>query len=98
MIGEGEAIIDRYLMWEYHGSLECEEISALLRAMGQDEKAKEFDAKNDDFEEYRVIIYFCEDEVLRSRPLTRSTAARRFTRSGTSRRARPRSSAAAFPS
>jgi hypothetical protein len=35
MIGEGEQIIDRYLMWEYHGALECDEIAILLRAMGR---------------------------------------------------------------
>ena len=38
--GEGEGIKGRYVMWEYHGPLECEEIAALLRASGDEEAAR----------------------------------------------------------
>ena len=68
LIGEGEAIIDRYLMWEYHGSLECDEIAILLRAMGQDEKALRYELEKDEFHEYRVVLYFCENELLKIAP------------------------------
>jgi hypothetical protein len=68
MIGEGEGIIDRYVMWEYHGALECEEVAILLRAMGQDEKANKYLNDKDEFEEYRVILYFCNNELLKIAP------------------------------
>lgn len=65
---EGDAIIDRYVMWEYHGSLECDEICDLLRAVGQDEKAQRFEEERDPLDDYRVIIHFCNDEVLKIAP------------------------------
>lgn len=68
MIGEGEAVIDRYLMWEYHGALECEEVAILLRAMGKDDEADKFINNNDELEEYRVIAYFCGNELLKLSP------------------------------
>jgi hypothetical protein len=68
MIGEGEAIIDRYLMWEYHGALECEEVAILLRAMDRHEEAREYELNKDEFEEYRVILYFCDNELLKIEP------------------------------
>lgn len=69
MIGEGsEPIINRYLMWEYHGALECEEVCILLRAMGQDVKADQFEKVSDELEEYRVIAYFCNNELLKLSP------------------------------
>jgi hypothetical protein len=68
MLGEGEAVTDRYVMWEYHGALECQEISILLRAMGQFEKAQRYEQEKDEFEEYRVILYFCGNELLKIAP------------------------------
>jgi hypothetical protein len=68
LLGEGESVIDRYVMWEYHGALECDEITILLRAMGEDKRADEYEANNDEFEEYRVILYFCNNEILKLSP------------------------------
>lgn len=65
---EGEQIKDRYLMWEYHGALECDEICDLLRSVGQSEKANRFEAEKDPLEDYRVILYFCDNEVLKIAP------------------------------
>lgn len=65
---EGEGIKDRYIMWEYHGSLDCEEIALLLRAMGKEEKALQFEEDKDPLEDYRVIVHFCNNEVLKIAP------------------------------
>lgn len=65
---EGEGIKDRYVMWEYHGSLECEEVAMLLRAMGKAEKADKFEEEKDPLEDYRVIVHFCNNEVLKIAP------------------------------
>jgi hypothetical protein len=63
--GEGEQIKDRYCMWEFHGSLETDEITSLLRAAGQDEKARQFEQDRDPLDDYRVIVYFCDNEILK---------------------------------
>ncbi len=65
MTGEGEPVINRYVQWEYHGPLECDEIAALLRATGNEEAAKRHEELQDPLEEYRVIIHFCQNEVLK---------------------------------
>lgn len=62
---EGEPVKNRYVQWEYHGPLECEEVCALLRAIGQDELANRYEEEKDPLEEPRVIIHFCRDEVLK---------------------------------
>lgn len=66
--GEGDPITERYVMWEYHGALECEEVAMLLRAAGQEKKAESFEEEKDPLEDYRVIIHFCNDEVLKIAP------------------------------
>lgn len=66
--GEGEAIKDRYLMWEYNGSLECNEVITLLRAAGMREQAEAIEEEDDWLKEYRVIVYFCQNEVLKIAP------------------------------
>lgn len=63
--GEGEQIKDRYVMWEYHGPLECDEIAALMEAAGRVEDAKRFLEEKDPLEDFRVIVHFCNNEVLR---------------------------------
>jgi hypothetical protein len=57
----------RYVQWEYNGPLECDEICGLLRAMGRDEEAAG-SKPSDPFEEYRVIIWFIGNEVLKIAP------------------------------
>jgi hypothetical protein len=63
--GEGDAIKDRYVMWEYHGPLECDEIACLLRAAGREDDANRFEEEKDPFKDYRVVLHFCDGEVLR---------------------------------
>ncbi len=62
---EGEPIKGRYVMWEYHGPLECEDVVALLRAAGEDAAAERYERAKDPLEEPRVIIHFCRGEVLK---------------------------------
>lgn len=67
--GEGEDVIKgRYVGWEYHGPLECEEVVALLRATGEDEIADEYEADDDPLKEFNVICYFCDGELLKIAP------------------------------
>jgi hypothetical protein len=68
LTGEDEGISGRYIQWEYNGPLECEEICSLLRAMGREEDARRFETERDPLEEYRVIIWFIGDEVLKIAP------------------------------
>lgn len=68
MVGEGEAIKDRYVMWEYHGPLEGDEISLLLRVSGNEEEAQRAEAEADPLDETRVIVYFIGNEVLKIAP------------------------------
>lgn len=65
---EGEAITDRYIMWEYHGPLECAELCDLLRAAGDLEGAEYVEKEQDELREYRVIVFFCNGEVLKIEP------------------------------
>jgi hypothetical protein len=66
--GENEDIRNRYVQWEYNGPLECDEIVAILRAMGRDDDADRFEDEKDPLEEYRVIIHFVGSEVLKIAP------------------------------
>lgn len=67
--GEGQAAVKgRYIGWEYHGALECEEVCTILRAMGQDDLATEYELRDDPLEEFRVIVYFCEGQILKLSP------------------------------
>ncbi len=63
--GEGDPISQRYVMWEYHGPLECEDVVKLLRAAGQEEIADAYEQDKDPLEETRVILHFCGNEVLK---------------------------------
>lgn len=65
MDGDSNAIKDRYVMWEYHGALDCEDIAILLRAAGEEADALEYEEEKDPFDEYRVILYFCNNELLK---------------------------------
>lgn len=68
LTGDSADITDRYVIWEYHGPLEAEEIANLLRAMGGDEaeeRAEEFEQNVDTLTEYRVIAHFCDGRLLK---------------------------------
>lgn len=77
--GEGEQITDRYVGYEYHGPLECHEVATMMRAMAYSaespeeteamlKKADEYELADDPLDEKRVIIFFCEGEVLKVTP------------------------------
>lgn len=69
IVGEGSTVIKgRYVGWEYHGPLECDEVIALLKATGQAELAAEYEQEKDPLNEFNVIIYFCENEILKISP------------------------------
>lgn len=63
--GSSDAIKDRFVGWEYHGPLTCEDISIILRAMGRDAEALSYEENEDPLIELRVICYFCEGRVLK---------------------------------
>lgn len=66
--GATDAIKDRYVGWEYHGPLTCEDVATILRAMGRDDEAAEYETNEDPLVEIRVICYFCEGKVLKLAP------------------------------
>jgi hypothetical protein len=66
--GEGQAIKDRFVVWEYHGPLEADEIADLLEAIGQPDEANRFRDDHDPLEEIRVILYFCNGKLLKLSP------------------------------
>ena len=67
--GTEDAIKDRFVGWEYHGPLKAEDIAAILRAMGRDEDAAEYEDNNDPLEELKVICYFCNGKILKLAPV-----------------------------
>ena len=66
--GTTDGIKDRFVGWEYHGPLKCEDVAILLRAMGRDDEAAAYEEDNDPLKEIRVICYFCEGKVLKIAP------------------------------
>lgn len=69
--GEGESVKDRYVIWEYHGPLEKDEIAVLLRSTGDEDDAKyadEIERDVDILEEHMVVAWFCNDQMLLLHP------------------------------
>ncbi|MEO1169931.1 MAG: hypothetical protein AAFW97_14595 [Pseudomonadota bacterium] len=72
LTGETEKIDGRYVLWEYHGPLESEEIAALLQARAYEnpdnsemaDDARRFAEEVDPLEEIDVIAFFCEDKLI----------------------------------
>lgn len=62
------AIPNRYMVWEYHGPLTIEQIAMVLRAQGKDDEADEIEAEDDHTVERRVVLYFCQDMLLKIAP------------------------------
>lgn len=58
----------RYIGWEYHGALECSEVVAILNAMGREDEAIEYDKADDPLIEHRVVVYFCDNVILKIAP------------------------------
>lgn len=66
--GEGQAILNRYVLWEYHGPLEKSEVCTLLLATDGEDAAKAFEEEYDELDEIRVIVYFCDGKLLKIEP------------------------------
>jgi hypothetical protein len=66
--GTTELLKNRYVGWEYHGPLECDEIVTMLIAMGDIKGATYYKNTQDPLVELRVICYFCEGKLLKIAP------------------------------
>ena len=67
--GETDGTIkNRWIGWEYHGPLECEDVVTLLRALGREGEAEEYEQADDPLNEFRVLLYFCDDVLLKIAP------------------------------
>lgn len=62
------AVKGRYIVWEYHGPLENEQVSTILWGMGKYADAKRMDEEDDPLEERMIVAYFCEGRMLKIAP------------------------------
>jgi hypothetical protein len=65
---EGNAVTDRYVVWEYHGPLECDEVETILTMMKGPEAAQSWRQDYSELDEVRVIIFFCDGKLLKIEP------------------------------
>jgi hypothetical protein len=65
---EGNAVTERYVVWEYHGPLECDEIEAIISVTEGAEAAEKWRADYTHADEVRVIIFFCDGRLLKMEP------------------------------
>ena len=56
---------DRFHVWEYHGPLTGEQMLQLSVAKDEPDKAKDIDTEADPLDEMDVVIWFCQQEVLK---------------------------------
>lgn len=56
---------DRYVVWEWHGSLEGCQIADMVRAMGRFQDAEDIDKDWDPLDTYQVRIFFCDNVLLK---------------------------------
>lgn len=66
--GSNDTVKNRYIGWEYHGPLACDQIAAVLRALGNEAAALQYEEDPDPLKEVRVICYFCEGKLLKMSP------------------------------
>jgi len=59
------AIINRYVVWEYHGPMPREHVLTMLTTMGEIDRAEKFRAQSEADEEPMVIVYFCQGRLLK---------------------------------
>lgn len=64
----GTAISGKYVVYEYHGPLEIEQVVTLLRGMGQADLADEIEQEDDPLVERMVVVYFCQGLLLKIAP------------------------------
>lgn len=68
LTGETTPVEGRFVVWEYHGQLEVQEIAALIRAEGTeeaDERAAAFEKDADPLDDRMVIAWFCNGRMLK---------------------------------
>jgi hypothetical protein len=68
LTGETTPIEGRFVVWEYHGQLDVQEIAALIRAEGTeeaDQRAAEFEEDENPLDDRMVIAWFCNGRLLK---------------------------------
>jgi len=60
-----DAKINRYHVWEYHGTLTAEEMRDLATATGDPDMVSDMPEDIDPLEEVQATIWFCQDEILK---------------------------------
>jgi len=63
IVNDGQSLDPMYLVWEYHGSLEGEELRALCECLDKEEYLEDID--DDPLKEVPVVIWFCQGKVLK---------------------------------
>lgn len=58
-------LTDRYVVWEYRGTLECEDIAKMLRLAGRSEEADRFEKDADPLKDHLATVFFCEGMLLK---------------------------------
>ena len=61
----GQAGRDRYLIWEYYGTLETEDVVKMLRAVGRYEDAQRLEDEDDPLDARMVRVFFCGKRLLK---------------------------------
>jgi hypothetical protein len=56
---------NRWVVWEYHGPLEIEQIATMIRALGRSQDADRFEAEANPLDERVVRVFFCDDQLLK---------------------------------
>ena len=63
--GTASPLSDRYVVWEWYGSLTVEEIADIMRHLGRSEEADEFEEAHDELDTQMVRIFFCDRQLLK---------------------------------
>lgn len=59
------AFINRYVVWEYHGPMEVEDIVNMMCCLDRADEAAAFAKDYDPLETQMVIVYFCDGKLLK---------------------------------
>lgn len=59
------AFVNRYVVWEYHGPMEVEDIFTMLCTLGRADDAKAFIEGSDPLDTHMVICYFSQGRLLK---------------------------------
>ena len=64
IVDEGESLENRFHVWEYHGSLDGQDLRLVYEMMGQEDHIEDI-GEDDSLAEIRVIMWFCNGKVLK---------------------------------